>query len=142
MKVSVPGVYISYPFCAQKCTFCNFASGVYPRDLERRYMNTLRREIAGRNFPWCPETLYLGGGTPSGMDVDDLGSLLALVPGRPWTEATIEAAPGGITTEKARAWRAAGINRASLGVQSFVPQEISRTGRKHTAAIVEAEVAL
>jgi oxygen-independent coproporphyrinogen-3 oxidase len=142
MKVTVPGVYISYPFCAQKCTFCNFASGVYPRELERRYVETLRREIAACEFPWRPETVYLGGGTPSGLDVADLGSLLALVPGRPWTEATIEAAPGGITAEKARAWSAAGINRASLGVQSFVPKEIARTGRKHTAAIVEAEVAL
>jgi oxygen-independent coproporphyrinogen-3 oxidase len=142
MKASVPGVYISYPFCAQKCTFCNFASGVYPRELERRYLDTLGRELAACEFPWRPETVYLGGGTPSGMDPADLGALLALVPGRPWTEATIEAAPGGITTEKARAWNAAGINRASLGVQSFVPREIARTGRKHTAEIVAAEVAI
>jgi oxygen-independent coproporphyrinogen III oxidase len=138
----VPGVYISYPFCAQKCTFCNFASGVYPRELERRYMETLRREIGACDFPWRPETVYLGGGTPSGMDVADLASLLAMVPGRPWIEATIEAAPGGITADQVRAWSAAGINRASLGVQSFVPKEIARTGRKHTAAIVESEIAL
>jgi oxygen-independent coproporphyrinogen-3 oxidase len=142
MEASVPGIYISYPFCAQKCTFCNFASGVYPRELERRYMETLQREVGACEFPWRPETLYLGGGTPSGMDVGDLAALLALVPGRPWTEATIEAAPGGITAERARAWSAAGIDRASLGAQSFVPKEIARTGRKHTAAIVEAEVAL
>jgi oxygen-independent coproporphyrinogen-3 oxidase len=142
MKESVSGVYISYPFCAQKCTFCNFASGVYPRALERRYMETLRREIAACAFPWLPETVYLGGGTPGGMDPDDLRSLLALVPGRPWMEATIEAAPGGITREKAMAWSAAGINRASLGVQSFVPREIARTGRKHTAEIVANEFAL
>jgi oxygen-independent coproporphyrinogen-3 oxidase len=138
----VAGVYISYPFCAQKCTFCNFASGVYPRALERRYIDALGREITACEFPWKPETLYLGGGTPSGMDSDDLRALLDLVPGRPWAEATIEAAPGGITREKAMAWSAAGINRASLGVQTFVPKEISRTGRKHTAEIVAAEVAL
>jgi oxygen-independent coproporphyrinogen-3 oxidase len=142
MKVSVAGVYISYPFCAQKCTFCNFASGVYPRALERRYIDTLRREVAACEFPWRPETLYLGGGTPSGMDLEDLRSLLAMVPGRPWMEATIEAAPGGITREKALAWSAAGVNRASLGVQSFVQKEIARTGRKHTPEVVAAEVAL
>jgi oxygen-independent coproporphyrinogen-3 oxidase len=68
--------------------------------------------------------------------------MLALVPGRPWIEATIEAAPGGIKRDKALAWNAAGINRASLGVQTFVPKEIARTGRKHTAEIVAAEMAL
>src|SRR5437764_1228453 len=76
------------------------------------------------------------------MDPAALTALLELVPGLPWVEATLEAAPGGITREKARAWSAAGINRASLGVQTFVPREIARTGRKHTAEIVAAEVAL
>jgi oxygen-independent coproporphyrinogen-3 oxidase len=142
MKEIVHGIYISYPFCAQKCTFCNFASGVYPRDLERRYMQALRREIVACEFAWIPETLYLGGGTPSGMDVEDLRSVLALLPGRPWAEATIEAAPGGITREKALAWLAAGINRVSLGVQSLVPKEIARAGRKHTPEIVANEIEL
>jgi oxygen-independent coproporphyrinogen-3 oxidase len=142
MKGSVAGIYISYPFCAQKCTFCNFASGVYPRDLEQRYMDVLQREIAACEFPWRPETVYLGGGTPSGMNVEDLRSLLALVPGVPWTEATIEAAPGGITREKALAWATAGINRVSLGVQTFVAREIARTGRKHTAEVVASEIEL
>src|SRR4051794_5902300 len=115
MNMDVPGIYISYPFCAQKCTFCNFASGVFPRELEARYVETLRCELAGCAFPWKPETVYLGGGTPSGMDAEALAGLLALVPGRPWVEATIEAAPGGITRAKAEAWAAAGINRVSLG---------------------------
>jgi oxygen-independent coproporphyrinogen-3 oxidase len=115
---------------------------VYPRDLERRYVAALRREIETCELPWRPETVYLGGGTPSGMDLDDLRALLALVPGRPWAEATIEAAPGGITREKAMAWRAAGLNRVSLGVQTFVPREIARTGRKHTPEIVAREIAL
>ena len=64
-----------------------------------------------------------------------------LIPGRPWLEATLEAAPGSITAEKARAWVDAGINRVSLGVQSFVDAEIRRTGRKHSAAIVAEEIA-
>ena len=128
MKVTVPGVYISYPFCAQKCTFCNFASGVYPRELERRYLETLRREIAACEFPWRPETVYLGGGTPSGMDAGDLGSLLALVPGRPWTEATIEAAPGGITRgEGARLAR--GRHQSRLARRAVVRAEGNRAHR-------------
>jgi oxygen-independent coproporphyrinogen-3 oxidase len=138
----VAGVYISYPFCAQKCTFCNFGSGVFPREREHTYIAELRREIAACAFPWTPQTLYIGGGTPSNMDLDDLRGLLALVPGRPWVEGTIEAAPGGITVEKARAWRDAGLNRVSLGVQSFVQKEIRRTGRKHTAEMVAAEMAV
>src|ERR1051325_3867520 len=117
------GVYISYPFCAQKCTYCNFASGVFPRDLELRYLDTLLAELRATPWPWTPETVYLGGGTPSQMPLGALAQVLNAIPGRPQDpamfEATMEAAPGGITREKAVAWRAAGINRVSLGVQSF-----------------------
>lgn len=136
------GVYISYPFCAQKCTYCNFASGVFPRELEPRYLDALRREIAGHEWLWRPETVYLGGGTPSLIAPEVLRRLLDAVPGRPWREATMEAAPGSVTPERICAWREYGINRVSLGVQSFVQSEIARTGRRHTAAIVEREVAL
>jgi oxygen-independent coproporphyrinogen-3 oxidase len=138
----VPGVYISYPFCAQKCTYCNFASGVFPRELEPRYLGALRREIAGHEWRWRPETVYLGGGTPSLIDPEALRLLLDAVPGRPWHEATMEAAPGTVTPDRIRAWRECGINRVSLGVQSFVQSEIAGTGRKHTAEIVEREIAL
>src|SRR5580700_5405843 len=99
------GVYLSYPFCAQKCSYCNFASGVQPRDLEPRYMEALRAELARTEWAWIPDTVFLGGGTPSRMDLRDLAGLLALIPGRAWTEATIEAAPGGITRAKAEAWQ-------------------------------------
>ncbi len=138
----MPGVYISYPFCAQKCTYCNFASGVFPREQHPLYLDALTREIRAHAWQWTPETLYLGGGTPSLLDPGDLARILALVPGRPWAEATIEAAPGNITPALARAWTQAGITRVSLGVQSFVEAEIRRTGRKHTAAIVEREIAV
>ena len=136
------GVYLSFPFCAQKCTFCNFASGVFARDLERRYFDALCLEIAAFAWPWRPETVYLGGGSPNRIPPDRLSSLLSAIPGRPWTEATIEATPGAITPELAEAWRQAGIDRVSLGVQSFVEPEIRRTGRKHDAARVAADVAL
>jgi oxygen-independent coproporphyrinogen III oxidase len=136
------GVYISYPFCAQKCTYCNFASGVFPRELEPRYVLALVSEIVQHHWPWQPETLYLGGGTPSGMPIDALDRILTTIPAHSrWKEATIEAAPGTVSHERAAAWVRAGINRVSLGVQSFVQGELARTGRKHTAEIVEREIA-
>lgn len=136
------GVYLSYPFCAQKCTYCNFASGVFPKELESEYRRALYGEIGGHEWKWSPETVYWGGGTPSVMDTDFLRSAMSLIPGREWQEATLEAAPGSLTPERIDAWRRSGINRISLGVQSFVQPEIARTGRKHTADIVEREVRL
>jgi len=136
----MPGVYISYPFCAQKCTYCNFASGVFSRDLERDYIEALSGEIVSQDWPWHPETVYLGGGTPSRMESSDLERILSRVPGCPWTEATLEVAPGCITKERASAWVRAGIDRVSLGVQSFISGELARTGRKHTTEIVAAEI--
>jgi oxygen-independent coproporphyrinogen-3 oxidase len=138
----MPGVYISYPFCAQKCTYCNFASDVFPIELAGQYLEALHAELRATQWPWTPETLYLGGGTPSQMDSDALAALISDVPGHPFREATIEAAPGGLTPAKAAAWNRAGINRVSLGVQSFVARELARTGRKHTAEVVGREVAI
>jgi oxygen-independent coproporphyrinogen III oxidase len=138
----VPGVYLSYPFCGQKCTYCNFASGVLPRDLEARYLDALQTELSAANWPWIPQTVYLGGGTPSRMAPEVLSRLLDRVPGKPWLEAAIEAAPGGLTPALARSWRDAGINRVSLGVQSFDSRELARTGRKHDAQTVAAEIAI
>ncbi|MBM3725756.1 MAG: radical SAM family heme chaperone HemW [Acidobacteria bacterium] len=138
----MPGVYISYPFCAQKCTYCNFASGVFPRQLEQDYLGALLLELGRVRWQWTPETIYFGGGTPSLIPAPVLRGILAQMPGFPWREATMEAAPGGITADLAAAWREAGINRVSLGVQSLVEPEIRRTGRKHTPDIVSQEVAL
>ena len=134
------GVYISYPFCGQKCTYCNFASGVFPAALETQYVEVVRTEIEQHEWEWRPETVYLGGGTPSRMEGTAIAKLLATVPGHPWREATIEAAPGDITLSRARAWREAGIDRASLGVQSFAAGELARTGRKHRAETVAGDV--
>jgi len=130
------GVYVSYPFCAQKCTYCNFASGVFPRDLEPRYIGALLKELRSIEWPWTPETVYLGGGTPSQMNPADLDRVLAAIPGCPWSEATLEAAPGSLSQETVVSWKRSGINRVSLGVQSFVQRELARTGRKHTAEVV------
>jgi oxygen-independent coproporphyrinogen-3 oxidase len=138
----MPGVYLSYPFCAQKCTYCNFASGVLPTGLEHEYVEALSAEIAARDWPWQPETVYIGGGTPSRMALTDLDRILSGIPGRPWQEATIEVAPGTVTHERAIGWARAGFDRVSLGVQSFVQRELARTGRKHTAEIVACEVGI
>jgi oxygen-independent coproporphyrinogen-3 oxidase len=134
------GVYISYPFCSQKCTYCNFASGVFPRELEREYMNAVEAEIRAHDWQWTPGTVYLGGGTPSHMALDALGGLMSLIPDRPWMEATMEAAPGSFDEAHAIAWRRNGVNRVSLGVQSFAAKELARTGRKHRAQTVAADV--
>ena len=127
----MPGVYVSYPFCAQKCTYCNFASGVFPSGLEREYVDALSAEIAMQDWPWQPETVYIGGGTPSRMELSDLCRILSGIPGRPWREATIEVAPGNVTPERTAGWIRIGLDRVSLGVQSFVQRELARTGRKH-----------
>jgi len=132
-----PGVYISYPFCAQKCTYCNFASGVFTRELEHAYLDALVREMVG--LPDA-DTVYLGGGTPSRLDPADLERILRVIPGHPWREATIEVAPGTVTADLARTWHDLGLNRVSLGVQSFSATELARTGRRHTAETVARDV--
>lgn len=137
----MPGVYLSWPFCGQKCTYCNFASGVLPREWEPRYEAALLAELAACDWRWTPETVYLGGGSPSRIPADVLKRLLAAIPGQRWREATLEAAPGEVTAELAQSWRAAGINRVSLGTQSFVEAELRRTGRRHTAEVAAADVA-
>lgn len=115
---------------------------MFPRDLEKRYVDAVAREIERHSWAWTPDTVYLGGGTPSNLAPESLRRLLDLVLGRPWTEATIEAAPGKLTPATARAWADAGINRVSLGVQSFVEHELRRTGRMHTAQTVADEMAM
>ncbi len=111
-----------------------------PKGTEQRYAAALASEIAGHRWDWIPETLYLGGGTPSGISAESFEAVLSGIPGRPWREATIEAAPGSFDSRKVAAWSQAGINRVSLGVQSFVRAELARTGRRHDAAMVARDI--
>ena len=138
----MPGVYISYPFCRQKCTFCNFASGVSGPEIVARYREGLLAEIHGHKWLWQPETVYFGGGTPSLMPLDLLREIMAAIPREHLTEVTLECAPGDVTGAAIEAWRDCGINRVSLGVQSFVTKELRQTGRRHDCEIVGREVAL
>ena len=105
-------------------------------------MAALLTEISAHIWQWTPDTVYIGGGTPSRLDPADLRAILEAVPGQPWSEATIEAAPGSLTRENVRAWADCEVNRVSLGVQSFVKHELARTGRKHDAHIVASDVEL
>ena len=138
----MPGVYISYPFCTQKCTFCNFASDVYSREARERYEQILLKEVNGYEWSWQPDTIYLGGGTPSVMPTGLLRELMGAIPNGRLREVTIECAPGTITRESVDVWRECGINRVSLGVQSLVTQELRQVGRRHTAELVQAEIQL
>lgn len=138
----MPGVYLSYPFCTQKCTFCNFASGVSPVEDQRRYETALLAEVQAHAWKWVPETVYWGGGTPSLMPLDAFSRAMSAIPANFLREVTIECAPGTVTEERAQTWRKYGVNRVSLGVQSFVTDEARRTGRKHTPEIVQQEIEL
>jgi len=149
-----PGVYIQIPFCQSKCTYCHFASGVFPRELISPYVAAVILEIRRRAEIYAslglavpqesPDTIYLGGGTPSLLEPDALGRILSAVresfPSAAWLEVTIEADPETVTAEKAEAWQAAGITRASLGAQSFTDSELRAAGRRHRAADISRAV--
>jgi oxygen-independent coproporphyrinogen-3 oxidase len=136
----MPGVYISYPFCEQKCSFCNFASGVSPIATRTLYDQSLLKELKSHEWDWLPETLYFGGGTPSLMPFETMAALMNEIPHLKLGEITLECAPGTVNRDAAKEWKRCGINRVSLGVQSFVEGELRQTGRRHTADTVKADV--
>lgn len=130
------GVYVQVPFCQTKCTYCNFHTGVFSRSLYAPYVEAVCREIrecrAVRDAR--VDTVYIGGGTPSLLEPVDLARILAAIresSGVGWDEVTLEADPETITAEKASAWRSAGVNRISMGVQSFDDKELRAAGRMH-----------
>jgi len=138
---AAPGLYVSFPFCRQKCTYCNFASGVFSDDLRRRYVRGLGEQSAGSEVFDTADTLYLGGGTPSLLSAEELSAILGGKP-REWAEATMETAPGDVTAERAALWRRWGVDRVSLGVQSFDRRVAAAAGRKHSAELVAEEIAV
>lgn len=148
------GVYIQVPFCQTKCTYCNFHTGVVSPDRYAPYANAVRREIEScladksHVLHALPiDTVYFGGGTPSLLDPAALKNILdALCPrfaAAEVLEITLEADPETIDAEKSAAWRRAGFNRISLGVQSFHDDELKAAGRMHRRAdIFNATAAL
>jgi oxygen-independent coproporphyrinogen-3 oxidase len=148
------GIYISVPFCRTKCSFCNFASGVFSRALFGRYVEQVCAEIEvadqiarrlGGQLDRRVDSIYLGGGTPSVLAPDQLQRLFRAVRENfevePTTEITVECAPGTISGEVIDALLGCGVNRVSLGVQSFVDKESSSVGRLHTRAITLDDIA-
>ncbi|ABF41367.1 Putative oxygen-independent coproporphyrinogen III oxidase [Candidatus Koribacter versatilis Ellin345] len=145
------GIYISVPFCRTKCSFCNFASGVFSRELFDRYINIVAEDIAraeqiapGAQFESEVDSIYLGGGTPSVLAPDQLERLFLAVHEKfkvsNNTEVTVECAPGTLTREMLNALVDFGVNRVSLGVQSFVDEESRSVGRLHTREITFADI--
>ncbi len=147
------GLYISVPFCRTKCSFCNFASGVFSRPLLERYVAHLERELrragqiaeqVGGRFEREVDSIYLGGGTPSILAPEQLERIFAAIAGRfavqPAAEITVECAPGTLTPEVVGTLVSCGVNRVSLGVQSFIDQEARAVGRLHTRAIVLGDI--
>ena len=140
-------LYIHMPFCVRKCAYCDFVS--YPGQTNRipDYLDRLAREMAAsvqRYGPMAADTVFLGGGTPSLLSGDQMKRLMADV-GRffeiqPGAEITCEANPGTVGPEKLAAYREAGVNRLSLGVQSFDDGLLRALGRIHTAREAEDTV--
>lgn len=135
-------LYLHLPFCVRKCRYCDFLSGPYDAAVRRRYLRALETEIqlsaeTFSNERLSADTVFLGGGTPSLLDADELAHLVAVLSESfrilPGAEITMECNPGTVDREKLLAFREAGINRLSIGVQSFRDEELKLLGRIHTA---------
>jgi oxygen-independent coproporphyrinogen-3 oxidase len=135
-------LYLHVPFCARRCSYCDFAIAVRREVPSEAYVSTVLREWAlWQSDPaWQQSsdirTVYFGGGTPSRLSADAIGRLLERIgsdrPVSADAEITLEANPDDVTLGAAAAWRAAGVNRISLGVQSFDPRVLSWMHRVHT----------
>ncbi len=137
-------LYVHVPFCARRCAYCDFSIAVRRTTPVDEYLGALKTELAmvareqglDQSGQWLLETVYLGGGTPSQLGMG-LPRVLDLVRGvatiAPGAEVTIEANPEDVTRETAAAWRRAGVNRVSLGSQSFDPTVLAWMHRVHSA---------
>ena len=132
------GIYIHIPFCKSRCKYCDFFSTTHLQK-QAQYVEAVLAEWQMRQHQLSDpiHTIYIGGGTPSTLDNAALDRILQAIlstcPDSRPHEITIEANPGDITLEKAQAWRAMGINRLSMGIQSFHDHLLQLIGRRHTA---------
>ena len=149
MKIPAkPGLYLHVPFCSAICPYCDFAVTLGGTEKRRRFVAALLAEIAlwegsgWRDF----DTIYFGGGTPSALAPEQIASLLealyAAFPGSRGARIYLEANPEDATPEAFAALRAAGVATLSLGVQTFVPEELAFLGRRHTPEEGERAFAL
>ena len=134
------GLYVHVPFCAARCAYCDFSSGSFSVAAAERWLAALEREAeqrapvaAGLVFT----SVFLGGGTPSTLAPEQIGRLFRALRGAfalaPDAEITLEANPESVEARRLAAWRAAGVNRLSIGAQSFHADELARLGRIHPA---------
>ncbi|HEX6536873.1 MAG TPA: radical SAM family heme chaperone HemW [Gemmatimonadaceae bacterium] len=136
-------LYVHVPFCARRCTYCDFAIAVRREVPVEEYIDAVARELAMRcpdGSRWEVDTLYLGGGTPSMLGGAGVARLLQRVRERvsvaPGAEVTLEANPENVAVDAVREWRAAGINRLSLGAQSFDDRVLRWMHRTHDSAMI------
>ncbi|MEP6570088.1 MAG: radical SAM family heme chaperone HemW [Acidobacteriota bacterium] len=134
------GIYIHIPFCRSRCSYCDFATGMYNAETAERYVRSLVGEIESWRVVEPPEkvdTIYFGGGTPSLLSPGQLEMILSAVHQRftvsPESEVTLEINPGSATPATLAAFRSLGVNRASFGAQTFDDNELARLGRSHSA---------
>ena len=138
------GLYVHVPFCAAICNYCNFNRGLFDAALKERYLDALIREIRDAGTGAAANTIFFGGGTPSLLEPAEIAAIINAcrsafsVAGD--AEVTLEANPETTTTERLAAFRAAGVNRLSFGVQSFDDAELTRLSRLHTASRAEVAV--
>lgn len=145
------GIYIHIPFCERKCTYCNFNTTDFFDDLAARYIESVIREIRYRGEllsengdKLSVDTIYFGGGTPSIVEAEQLAQLIEACRSAfqvaEDSEITIEINPSTIARKKIEDWLSAGINRASVGVQSFIDNELVSLSRTHTSDRARATV--
>ena len=148
------GLYISIPFCRTKCTYCNFASDVFSKAVFGRYVDRVCSDIEnstktaaqmGGQFQSDVDSVYLGGGTPTILDINQLRRIFVTISQnfdvQAGAEVTVECAPGSLTQPMLETLQACGVNRVSLGVQSFVNQEGASVGRLHKRETVLDDIA-
>ena len=133
------GVYIHIPFCRSRCSYCDFATGLYETDLAARYVEAVVAEITrSAKSEQDVDTIYFGGGTPSLLTASQVDQLLNAVAKQfnidSSSEITMEMNPGTVTTVGLREFRSLGINRASFGAQTFDDAELAKLGRSHNTA--------
>jgi oxygen-independent coproporphyrinogen-3 oxidase len=147
------GLYISVPFCRTKCSYCNFASDVFSRAIFRRYVdrvcsdieraNSTAEQMGGR-MEQSVDSVYLGGGTPTVLDITQIQRLFVTISQnfdlQAAAEITVECAPGTLSPAMTEAFQRLGVNRVSLGVQSFVDGEAHAVGRLHDRLTVMNDV--
>jgi oxygen-independent coproporphyrinogen-3 oxidase len=147
------GLYLSVPFCRSKCTYCNFASNVFPASYHDRYISRIENDLSsirkrakqwGAILPQAVDSIYFGGGTPSLLSPAQFRRLFTTVRREfavlPTAEVTVECAPGQIEPAVLEALAECGVTRVSFGVQSFVDSEAKAIGRLHNRAVALEDI--